>query len=35
LPGAPVAPAPPVAFEMMALNARISENLDALAKACS
>ena len=32
---APGAPAPPVAFEMMALNARISENLDALAKACS
>ena len=32
---APGAPAPPVAYEMMALNARISENLDELAKACS
>ena len=32
---APGAPAPPAALEMMALNARISENLDALAKACS
>jgi hypothetical protein len=32
---APGAPAPPAAFEMMALNARISENLAKLAKACS
>jgi hypothetical protein len=32
---APGAPAPPAAYEMMALNARISENLDQLAKACS
>jgi hypothetical protein len=32
---APGAPAPPVAYEMMALNARISENLNELAKACS
>jgi hypothetical protein len=32
---APGAPAPPAAYEMMALNARISENLDGLAKACS
>jgi hypothetical protein len=32
---APGAPAPPVAYEMAALNARISENLDELAKACS
>jgi hypothetical protein len=32
---APGAPAPPAAYEMMALNARISENLDELAKACS
>lgn len=32
---APGAPAPPAAYEMMALNARISENLDALTEACS
>ena len=32
---APGAPAPPVAFEMAALNARISEKLAELAKACS
>jgi hypothetical protein len=32
---APGAPAPPAAYEMMALNARISANLDELAKACS
>jgi hypothetical protein len=32
---APGAPAPPAVFEMMALNARISENLAELAKACS
>jgi hypothetical protein len=32
---APGAPAPPVAFEMAALNARISDNLAELAKACS
>ena len=32
---APGAPPPPVAYEMMALNARISENLDELAKASS
>jgi hypothetical protein len=32
---APGAPAPPAAYEMMALNARISENLNELAKACS
>ena len=32
---APGAPAPPAAFEMMALNARISNNLAELAKACS
>ena len=32
---APGAPAPPAAYEMMALNARITENLDELAKACS
>ena len=32
---APGAPAPPAAYEMMALNARISENFDELAKACS
>jgi len=32
---APGAPAPPAAYEMMALNARISENFDQLAKACS
>jgi hypothetical protein len=32
---APGAPAPPVAYEMAALNARISNNLDELAKACS
>ena len=32
---APGAPAPPAVYEMMALNARISENFDELAKACS
>jgi len=32
---APGAPAPPAAYEMMALNARITQNLDDLAKACS
>jgi hypothetical protein len=32
---APGAPAPPVAYEMAALNARITENLAELAKACS
>jgi hypothetical protein len=32
---APGAPAPPAAFEMAALNARISDNLAQLAKACS
>jgi len=32
---APGAPAPPAAFEMAALNARISNNLEELAKACS
>jgi hypothetical protein len=32
---APGAPAPPAAYEMMALNARISQNFDELAKACS
>jgi hypothetical protein len=32
---APGAPAPPAAFEMAALNARISEKLAELAKACS
>jgi hypothetical protein len=32
---APGAPAPPAAYEMAALNARISENLDQLSKACS
>jgi hypothetical protein len=32
---APGAPAPPVAYEMAALNARISANLDELSKACS
>jgi hypothetical protein len=32
---APGAPAPPAAYEMAALNARISENLAQLAKACS
>jgi hypothetical protein len=32
---APGAPAPPAAYEMMALNARISEKLNELAKACS
>ena len=32
---APGAPAPPAAYEMAALNARISNNLDELAKACS
>jgi len=32
---APGAPAPPAAYDMMALNARISEKLDELAKACS
>jgi hypothetical protein len=32
---APGAPAPPAAFEMAALNARISDNLAELAKACS
>ena len=32
---APGAPAPPAAFEMAALNARISDNLNELAKACS
>jgi hypothetical protein len=32
---APGAPAPPAAFEMAALNARISNNLAELAKACS
>lgn len=32
---APGAPAPPAAFEMAALNARINDNLAELAKACS
>ncbi|HET7666481.1 MAG TPA: hypothetical protein VFK56_10495 [Mycobacterium sp.] len=32
---APGAPAPPAAFEMAALNARISDNLAELSKACS
>jgi hypothetical protein len=32
---APGAPAPPAAYEMAALNARISNNLAELAKACS
>jgi hypothetical protein len=32
---APGAPAPPVAYEMAALNARITEDLAELAKACS
>jgi hypothetical protein len=32
---APGAPAPPVAYEMAALNARISANLEELSKACS
>lgn len=32
---APGAPAPPAVYEMMALNARISENFGELAKACS
>ena len=32
---APGAPAPPAAYEMAALNARISNNLEELAKACS
>jgi hypothetical protein len=32
---APGAPAPPAVYEMMALYARNSENLDELAKACS
>jgi hypothetical protein len=32
---APGAPAPPAAFEMAALNARISDNLNELSKACS
>ncbi|MDT5280690.1 MAG: hypothetical protein QOJ20_1885 [Mycobacterium sp.] len=32
---APGAPAPPAAFEMAALNARISDDLAKLAKACS
>jgi hypothetical protein len=32
---APGAPAPPAAFEMAALNARISDNLAQLSKACS
>jgi hypothetical protein len=32
---APGAPAPPAAYEMAALNARISDNLAELAKACS
>jgi hypothetical protein len=32
---APGAPPPPVAYEMMALNARITENLSELSKACS
>jgi hypothetical protein len=32
---APGAPAPPAAYEMKALNARITENLDELTKACS
>jgi hypothetical protein len=32
---APGAPAPPAAYEMAALNARISENLAQLSKACS
>ncbi|PXX13291.1 hypothetical protein [Mycolicibacterium moriokaense] len=32
---APGAPAPPAAYEMMALNARISEKFNELAKACS
>ncbi|WP_101951528.1 hypothetical protein [Mycobacterium sp. 3519A] len=32
---APGAPAPPAAFEMAALNARLSDNLAQLSKACS
>jgi hypothetical protein len=32
---APGAPAPPAAYEMAGLNARISNNLEELAKACS
>jgi hypothetical protein len=32
---APGAPAPPVAYEMAALNAQITENLSELSKACS
>jgi hypothetical protein len=32
---APGAPAPPAAFEMAALNARISDNIAQLSKACS
>lgn len=32
---APGAPAPPAVYEMAALNARISNSLEALAKACS
>jgi hypothetical protein len=32
---APGAPAPPAAYEMAALNARISDNHAELAKACS
>ena len=32
---APGAPAPPAVYEMAALNARIGNNLDELAKACS
>ena len=32
---APGAPAPPVAYEMAGLNARISANLEELSKACS
>jgi hypothetical protein len=32
---APGAPAPPAVYEMMALNARISANVDELTKACS
>jgi hypothetical protein len=32
---APGAPAPPAVYEMAALNARISNNLEELAKACS
>jgi hypothetical protein len=32
---APGAPAPPAAYEMMALNARISEKFSELSKACS